>query len=231
MAKKEMLSVRESFIRHIESRILSGELKAGDQLPTARELCTQMGISLTVVNAGMAELQSKGFVEIKPRHGVYVTDYRIKGTPGMLSAILAYRGGRLNAHDVRSFCETRLALDPLVAELAIKRAGDTEIEEWGMMLDQLHREKEISSFCEQITEYFHRLYLMSDNPILAMFFRSAMEPQQRMYTMFIEKNGRDAILQNADEVFRYVRERDAESAARCLREAMMLPMEGDTSII
>ena len=55
-------SVREAFVQAIEDKILSGELKVGERLPSARQLCSDMGVSLTVVNAGMSELASKGFM-------------------------------------------------------------------------------------------------------------------------------------------------------------------------
>ena len=66
--RENSLSVRQTFVREIERQILSEELKPGDRLPTSRELCTKMGVSLTIVNAGVAELANKGFVEVKPRH-------------------------------------------------------------------------------------------------------------------------------------------------------------------
>ena len=135
---KNSLSVRQAFVQEIERQILSEELKPGDRLPTSRELCVKMGVSLTIVNAGVAELANKGFVEVKPRHGVYVTDYRTSGNPAILSSILQYNGGRLNAHDVRSFCETRAALDPMAAELAVQRATEKDLEEWRELLEQLH---------------------------------------------------------------------------------------------
>ena len=156
--KKSSLSVRQTFVQEIERQILSEELKPGDRLPTSRELCSKMGVSLTIVNAGVAELANKGFVEVKPRHGVYVTDYRISGNPAMLSAILEYNGGRLNAHDVRSFCETRLAMDPLVSELAVERATEKDLEEWGELLKQLRQEQDRKTFCVLITEFIYRLY-------------------------------------------------------------------------
>ena len=227
----DKLSVRETFVREIENRILSGELKPGDRLPTSREMCAQMGVSLTIVNAGVAELQNKGFVEVKPRHGVYVTDYRISGNPAMLSAILEYNGGRLNAHDVRSFCETRLAMDPLVSELAVERATEKDLEEWGELLKQLRQEQDRKTFCVLITEFIYRLYRMSDNFLLGMLYHCTMEPQQRMYQQFIEKNGTDAVIRNAEEIFRYVSERNAAAAAACMKEAMRLPLEGTTAII
>ena len=229
--KKSSLSVRQTFVQEIERQILSEELKPGDRLPTSRELCSKMGVSLTIVNAGVAELANKGFVEVKPRHGVYVTDYRISGNPAMLSAILEYNGGRLNAHDVRSFCETRLAMDPLVSELAVERATEKDLEEWGELLKQLRQEQDRKTFCVLITEFIYRLYRMSDNFLLGMLYHCTMEPQQRMYQQFIEKNGNEAVIRNAEEIFRYVSERNAAAAAACMKEAMRLPLEGATAII
>ena len=229
--EKSSLSVRQTFVQEIERQILSEELKPGDRLPTSRELCSKMGVSLTIVNAGVAELANKGFVEVKPRHGVYVTDYRISGNPAMLSAILEYNGGRLNPHDVRSFCETRLAMDPLVSELAVERATEKDLEEWGELLKQLRQEQDRKTFCVLITEFIYRLYRMSDNFLLGMLYHCTMEPQQRMYQQFIEKNGNEAVIRNAEEIFRYVSERNAAAAAACMKEAMRLPLEGTTAII
>ena len=129
-------SVREIFVRQIENKILSGELKPGDKLPPARELCTIMGVSLTVVNAGISELASKGFVEVKPRHGTYVADYIANGNTETFFSIIRYNGGKINAHEFRSFTESRVALDALIVELVIKRASDEEIAQLGEMQKQ-----------------------------------------------------------------------------------------------
>lgn len=43
--KLETLSVREAFVRDIENKILSGELKIGDKLPPARELSASTAMS------------------------------------------------------------------------------------------------------------------------------------------------------------------------------------------
>ncbi len=228
---QKSLSVREAFVRDIERKILSGELQIGERLPTSRELCTQMGVSLTIVNAGVAELVYKGFVEVKPRHGVYVADYKTNGNPAMMSAFIQHNGGRLNAHDVRCFCETRMALDPVAAELAIQRASDQEIEEWEAKLDQLRGEQDTERFCVLVTECYHKLYLMTDNPLIAMFFHSAMEPQQRMYQLFINKNGKKLVLRNAEETVRLVKAKDIANVTKRLREDMRLPLEGKTAIV
>ena len=160
-----------------------------------------------------------------------MTDERTSGNPAILSSILRYNGGRLNAHDIRSFCETRAALDPMAAELAVERATEKDLEEWGELLKQLRQEQDRKTFCVLITEFIYRLYRMSDNFLLGMLYHCTMEPQQRMYQQFIEKNGNEAVIRNAEEIFRYVSERNAAAAAACMKEAMRLPLEGTTAII
>ena len=49
-----------------------------------------MGVSRPVISAGLVELEKLGFVEIVPRQGVYVSDYRRKGTVETLVAIMPY---------------------------------------------------------------------------------------------------------------------------------------------
>ncbi len=137
--KISTLSVRETFVREIENKILSGELKPGDKLPPARQLCKIMGVSLTVVNAGVSELASKGFVEVKPRHGTYVADYIENGNTETFFAIIRYNGGKINAKEFRSFTESRVALDPLIAELVIKRASDEEIASLGGIIEEIKK--------------------------------------------------------------------------------------------
>ncbi len=81
-------SLKEMFIDQMESLILSGELTVGEKLPPERELADSMGISRSVVNSGIVELERMGFLTIKPRSGTFVADYRRKGNLEMMKAIL-----------------------------------------------------------------------------------------------------------------------------------------------
>ena len=69
------LSLTDLFVQQIENMILSGELAVGEQLPPARELSLKMGVSRPVISAGLVELEKLGFVEIRPRQGVYAVSY------------------------------------------------------------------------------------------------------------------------------------------------------------
>lgn len=229
--KLNTLSVRENFIRAIENKILSGELAIGQRLPTARELCSQMGVSLTIVNAGISELAAKGFVEVKPRHGMYVADYKLHGTTETLVAIMRYNGGVLSPHVIRSYCESRVALDPFVARLVIERADEAQIAELGLRLEKLFAAETVEDCCERITDFFNLLYFLSDNTFFSLIYNSTIKPQKEMYAMFIRKNGMDLIKENARRVYDCICRRDADGAGRELTRGAMLAISGDTSII
>lgn len=229
--KISVTSVREEFVRAIENKILSGELKVGERLPSARELCTMMGVSLTSVTTGITELANKGFLKVKPRHGVYVKDYRKEATPETFFAILRYNGGNLNAHEIRSFTETRIAADPLVARLAAERASDEELAELPGLLEDFLSCGTIPEACEAVTALCYRLYQLSDNSIFTMMYKTTMDAQKGMYAMYFKKNG----LQNAREVMKAVVEalvkRDSGTAGSLLLSSMESVISGPTSIL
>ena len=229
--KNSGLSVREGFIQTIENKVLSGELRIGERLPPARELCAMMGISLTSVTTGITELANKGFLEVKPRHGVFVKDYRKEATPETFFAILRYNGGNLNAHEIRSFTETRIAADPLVARLTAERASDQELENLAVLSERFSACKEIPDACEAITALCYRMYQLSDNTIFAMLYKTTLEAQMGMYTMYFKKNGLNATQEIMSAVVCALCRRDWQSAGQMLRSCMEGVISGPTSLI
>ena len=130
--KLQAPSLKELFIREIENRILSGALEIGSQLPTERELAEQMGVSRAVVNGGVAVLAGKGFLEIRPRVGIFVADYRRKGTMETMAAIMNYNGGTLRRDEIRSILEFKLLIDTFSLKSLIPRVTDQDTDRlWG----------------------------------------------------------------------------------------------------
>ena len=224
-------TVRESFVRELENKILSGELKPGDKLPPAKELCELMGVSLTVVNAGMSELANNGFVETIPRRGTYIADYKKKGNAGTLSAIMRYNGGKLSSKEIRALCETRMALDLLVARLVVERATDAELHELEPLLDELRAERDLERCCELVTEFYHRLAEISGNIFLSLLYNSTFEPQKGIYVLFCEKNGTAPVGEHAVEVYESLLARDVKRAQNDMFEAVRSAIIGDNAII
>ena len=57
-----------------KTRILKGTLKAGDQLPSERELALKFGVSRTAVREAVKSLHEKGLVEAYSGRGTFITN-------------------------------------------------------------------------------------------------------------------------------------------------------------
>lgn len=224
-------SVREAFVQAIEDKILSGELKVGERLPSARQLCSDMGVSLTVVNAGMSELASKGFVEIRPRHGSFVADYRMQGTTETMVAIMRFNGGDLNKRDARSFWESRTAVDPLIVDSVMARAGDEQLAKLTPIIEKLRTEEDQTAFCILITDFFQKIYELSDNSLMYLLYHSTVIPQRRLYARYIEKNGQALTLQCLEAIYEGIVSRKPEQAKREMLAMANLALKGPTAIV
>ena len=231
MKKKSSGSLKESFVQSIENKILSGELKIGDKLPPEREIVETMGISLTVVNAGIAELAGKGFVEVRPRQGVFVTDYIHKGTMETLVSVMRYNNGKLSPREVRSFMATRIVLERLAIETAVKIASNEQIDTLGDYFGRFAEADDDHDFAEAIMDYYHDIHSLGGNVLLPLLFHSFRVPSVNLYERFIAKNGREPVLASARAVLDGLKNRDAARACKASEDILNSAIEGETSII
>lgn len=67
-------SKTQRIIDDIRGRIDSGELRPGDQIPSAAELRAQYVVSITVVRSAVNWLKAVGLVEGVPGVGVFVKE-------------------------------------------------------------------------------------------------------------------------------------------------------------
>lgn len=65
-------SLHEQVADFIKQSIESGTYKAGERIPSVREMSRQIGASITTVVEAYAHLESDGFLEARPRSGYYV---------------------------------------------------------------------------------------------------------------------------------------------------------------
>ena len=149
-SKINAMSLTDLFVQQIENMILSGELDVGEQLPPARELSLRMGVSRPVISAGVIELEKLGFVEVRPRQGVYVCDYRRRGTLETLVAIMRYNGGTMRSNEVRSLLETRGALECLCVQLVVERASDAELATLAPLLEAIRTARDNDGAAEAV---------------------------------------------------------------------------------
>lgn len=210
------LSLTELFVQQIENMILSGELAVGEKLPPARELSVKLGVSRPVISAGIVELEKLGFVEIVPRQGVYVIDYRRKGTVDTLVAIMRYNNGSLRREEVRSLLEVRENLECLCARLVIEKATDDELEPLGKILGELQHCKDCETAAECVFNFYHELAVISGNVLLPLMYHSFRSPGIYLWEIYCKRNGIEAMYKLKVEFYKALLNRNLQQAEKCI---------------
>lgn len=113
----------ERIVQQIQERILTGELGAGYQLPTERELAEQFGVSRTAVREAMKALAQSGLIEVRPGRGTFVIDGAPRAAKHSLGLVMKI-GQAVNYSDL---IEIREILELEIAGLAAQRATEEHI--------------------------------------------------------------------------------------------------------
>ena len=209
-------TLKELFIKELETMILSGKLQIGDKLPSERELAKSMQVSRAVVNSGISELSRKGFLDIKHRVGAFVSDYRRSGTIETLISIMNYNGGRLRDAEIRSILELRIALDTLAVELCIPIIEDYEIEILKGYVQKMKETDSIKTASELAFQFQHELAFLSGNTLIPLIFHSFKVPILSLWERFCILYGIDSLIKNTSILCYYIEKRNAKKAIECL---------------
>jgi len=126
----------EQVMAQIEQRILDGRLKAGDKLPSERELAQSLGVSRPSLREAMRVLEALGLVDIRvgggPDGGAVLVQTPGDGAANLLKLQIAL--AHFSWDDV---LETRLTLETWSVEEAAYRADDDDHRELAEILDRM----------------------------------------------------------------------------------------------
>ncbi|NLW65654.1 MAG: FadR family transcriptional regulator [Clostridiales bacterium] len=223
-------TLKELFIEQLENMILSGRIQIGEKLPSERELAASMQISRSVVNAGIVEMADKGFLEIIPRSGTYVADYRKKGKLETLISIMKFNGGTLPDADIRSILEIRRVLSPLAIELCVKRITDPEVEQLFRCAAALQIAQTPERAAQVVFEFDHLLCNFSGNTLLPLIFYSFKSPNATLFERFFRLYGYDSMCERTNAVCEAIRLRDADAAVAAMVRSIDETIEGATKL-
>jgi GntR family transcriptional regulator, transcriptional repressor for pyruvate dehydrogenase complex len=219
-SKITTLSLTELFVQQIENMILSGELQVGERLPAARDLCVKMDVSRPVISAGLVELEKMGFVEIQPRQGVFVSDYRRRGTMETLVAIMRYNGGALRKNEVRSLLETREAMECLCLRLAIERASDAELETLEPILESIRTTTDSDEAAELAFRFHHELAVLSGNVLMPLMYYSFRPQSVYLWGLYCKRCGSVPLYEIKLRLYRALLNRDTEEVLSQTHEVL-----------
>ena len=106
----------------IES-LRSGQLRAGDRLPTERAFCEPYRISRTTVRKVLQELKERELISQTVGSGTYVTEHAVQKLASMAADASA------SQISPAVLMEARLALEPAIVEMVIGNATAADFEQ------------------------------------------------------------------------------------------------------
>jgi GntR family transcriptional repressor for pyruvate dehydrogenase complex len=118
------LRLYEQIVERIRDRILKGELKPGDQLPTERELAERFGVSRVAVREAIKTLVQTGLVEVQPGRGTFVVD---KANYAVRQSLHLAVQMQQNDRSLVNLMQIREILEPEIAALAAEHATPEHI--------------------------------------------------------------------------------------------------------
>lgn len=208
------VSVMDLFVQQVEDMILAGEYQPGEMLPPARELSVLTGVSRPVITAGLVELEKMGFVEVKPRVGTFVRDYRRTGTLETLNAIMRHNG-KLRKSEAESLMQIRTPLEELCVDMVINNATDEELATLAPLvesIDQAAQKKDPEKTADRAFAFHHELAVLSGNILLPLLYHSFKIPAVSLWTLFCRYNSCEELYIHKMQLYRALQDRDKQAA-------------------
>lgn len=123
--------IYEEVVSQIRELIREGKLKAGDQLPSERELAETFNVSRTSVREALRALESRGLVVSRTGAGTFIAELPIESLVAPLAKLLIEEKDAL-----ADIFEMRELIEPHIASLAAERASGSDIERMKTILEK-----------------------------------------------------------------------------------------------
>jgi len=152
----------DKIIRQIRGLITSGQLNAGDRLPSERQLAERFGVGRSYVRDAIRKLEFYGIVKTMPQSGTIISGLGITALEGLITDVLA-----IEETDFASLVETRVFLEIHSAALAAERRTDNDINVLEKALKAYEDKMEIENEAVEEDLMFHlKIAEASKNKVL-----------------------------------------------------------------
>jgi GntR family transcriptional repressor for pyruvate dehydrogenase complex len=210
---------RKPVAERVASRLLdlirTGNLKAGDKLPTENELAAALQVSRPVVREALRGLSILGIVESRQGGRCYVTDLSPSRLVAPIQMVIA-----IDETNVDALYEARISVESEILKLAAERVTDIQLGKLREMVRAGYELAEIDGTGFRVLDLeFHQLLMeISGNPFLERIARSLYDLGMEYRRVASETPG--VIARSAaehDAIFKALETHDPARAAGAMR--------------
>ncbi len=123
--------IYEEVVSQVHELMREGRFKAGDQLPSERELAETFKVSRTSVREALRALEAQGLIVSRTGAGNFVADLPVESLIAPLASLLIEE-----KHALADIFEMRKVVEPHIAALAAERATKRDIDRMKKILDK-----------------------------------------------------------------------------------------------
>lgn len=211
----------QDVVEQIQNAILDGKLKAGEKLPSERDLCEMLNTSRGTLREALRILEQKGLIEIKV--GVNGGAIVREPTSDQMNESLALLI-RSQTVSLSHLAEFREGVEGIVAGLAAQRIKPEEKEELCELQAEAkqHFDQGIAAWDDfvKVDEKIHmRVAAISGNPIYRFILETIHDNIHRYYDKFLSKSDVE-LKENYDDlcqIIEMVIEQNVEKASEAAR--------------
>lgn len=216
-AQAKRKAAYESIVEQVEQAIADGRLKAGDRLPSERQLMDEFGVSRATVREALKVLQATGSTQSKsgdPR-GPVITNY----SPSLLENSLQ-RFARLDSVSRVELLQFRLSLESTACKLAAQQYDEADLSRLEEALEGMKdaaRDPDVS-FAKAVKVFDEAIKMASHNEIIRICGNAVGEVMRELVDSRLAADPkREAHLtrqaQSAEQLVEAIRDRDSDRAS------------------
>lgn len=207
----------EEVEQRLADEIASGRLKAGDPIPSERDLMQRFGVGRPAIREALLSLRNKGLLRIgageRTRVARPTIDAVVEGVSGPVRLMLANQQGVRDLQQARRFFECALARH------AALHASPQQVEGLEARLEANRTALgDPAAFERTDVEFHYELALISGNPIFTSLHQATVGWLMHQRTVSLMQPGAmRAALTHHERVFATIAARDADAAEACMR--------------
>jgi GntR family transcriptional repressor for pyruvate dehydrogenase complex len=204
----------EQVVARIETQILNGDLRPGDQLPTERELGNQFKVSRTVIREAVKALRAKGLVTSEQGRGTFVADGTARAARNSLGLMMQI--GASESPD--QLIEARELFEPEIAALAAQRATPNDLTRLRVAVETMERALgNADAFIEADLAFHLALASATQNALIPTLLDPIMDLLREQRKKIFRVNGAARGQAHHKKILKAIQARDADAARRAMR--------------
>jgi DNA-binding FadR family transcriptional regulator len=208
-------SLVESAVQALRGYILHGELAAGDTLPSQGRLCSDLGVSRSVIREAMQILQSQGLIEISQGRRPRILPAGPAAAVGTLSTLMERTDVSL-----QKLLEVRQPLEVEIAGLAAQRASQIHVEQLTAAIEALAEANDLERQTAADVRFHKALAEASGNPLFGVLLDVMAELLHESRRRTLQRSGAEMAIAFHRRILAAVAAGDADAARRAMAQHM-----------